>query len=393
MTIATARRDETRNIWLLTLSQALAGANSVVIFATGAIVGNELAPSLVLSTLPLSIFVVGMALSTLPIGQVAYRHGRSAAFMCGTLAGILAGMLATMAVLVSSFWLFCGATFFGGVYAAVVLTFRFAVADGVSAERKAKALSLVMGGGVAAGVLGPQLVILTMGWWPDRLFAATFVVQALVAGVAGILLQAVRLPKPDKAQLGPGRPLRVLATQPLFLAAVICGAASYLVMNFLMTSAPLSMHLHGHSHTDSNLGIQWHVIAMYAPSFVTGSLIARFGAITITIVGLVLTGGSIVIGLAGVALIHFWGMLIILGIGWNFGFLGASAMILRCHRPEETTRVQSLNDFIIFGLMAIGSFSSGGVLGLYGWDAVLWLSLAPLGLTVAALWLAKKSGN
>lgn len=376
------------NIWRLAVSQALAGANAVVVYATGAIVGNDLAPSPVLATLPISIFVVGMAASILPVGDITRRYGRRTAFLVGAGAGVLAGLVALLAVLVGSFWLFCLATFFGGGYAAVVLSYRFAAADGVAPRRRARALSLVMAGGVAAGVIGPQLVTWTMALWPPRMFAATFLVQAAVAAVSAFILLGVRLPMPTEAEKAGGRPLALIARQPRFIAAAVCGAVSYTVMNFLMTAAPLAMHLIGHSQASSNLGLQWHVIAMYGPSFFTGSLITRFGAGRVASVGLVLTGLSAAIGLTGLEVMHFWWMLVLLGLGWNFGFLGASAMVLECHRPEEKARVQSLNDFIVFGLMALGSFSSGGLLSAYGWDRVLWVSFVPLVLAVLVLLLA-----
>lgn len=321
------------NIWRLSIAQALAGANSVAVYATGAIVGNMLAPTPMLATLPISIFVVGMAACILPAGKIAQHHGRRAAFLAGTGAGVLTGLLATLAVIMGWFWLFCLATFFGGGYAAVVLSFRFAAADGVAPKRRARALSLVMAG---------------------------------------------------------GRPLTAIARQPRFVAAVIAGAVSYMLMNFLMTAAPLAMHMCGHSQESANLGLQWHVIAMYAPSFFTGALISRFGAGRVATVGLLLTGLSAAVGLGGIDVMHFWWTLILLGVGWNFGFLGASALVLECHRPEEKTRVQSLNDFIVFGLMAVGSFSSGGLLSAYGWNTVLWVSFAPLALSVVALALAMK---
>lgn len=376
------------NIWRLAVSQALAGANAVVVYATGAIVGNDLAPSPVLATLPISIFVVGMAASILPVGNVTRRYGRRTAFLVGAGAGVLAGLVALLAVLVGSFWLFCLATFFGGGYAAVVLSYRFAAADGVAPRRRARALSLVMAGGVAAGVIGPQLVTWTMTLWPPRMFAATFLVQAAVAAVSAFILLGVRLPMPTEAEKAGGRPLALIARQPRFIAAAVCGAVSYTVMNFLMTAAPLAMHLNGHSQASSNLGLQWHVIAMYGPSFFTGSLITRFGAGRVASVGLILTGLSAAIGLTGLEVMHFWWMLVLLGLGWNFGFLGASAMVLECHRPEEKARVQSLNDFIVFGLMALGSFSSGGLLSAYGWDRVLWVSFVPLVLAVLVLLFA-----
>lgn len=380
-----SEREQRGNIARLTLAQALAGANSVVVYATGAIVGHMLAADKALATLPISIFVVGMAACILPSGVIARRHGRSTAFLVGTGAGVLAGLLAALAVMLGSFWLFCLGTFFGGAYAAVVLSFRFAAADGVSPARRARALSFVMGGGVAAGVVGPQLVTHTMYLLPAHMFMASFLAQALVAALSALVLLGVRLPKPSAAQIAGGRPLADIVRQPLFIIAVTCGAVSYLLMNFLMTAAPLAMQMCGHSQHSANLGLQWHVIAMYAPSFFTGRLIARFGAGRVVAAGLLLTGISIAVGLTGIEVAHFWLTLILLGVGWNFGFVGASAMVLQCHRPEENTRVQSLNDFIVFGTMALGSFASGGVLAAYDWSAVLWVSLIPLGLAVLAL--------
>jgi MFS family permease len=382
---AAERRREAGNVARLAIGQALAGANATVVYATGAIVGNTLAPDKALATLPISIFVVGMAACTLPAGAIARRHGRRAAFLAGTGCGVLVGLLSALAVLVGSFWLFCLGTFFGGAYAAVVLSFRFAAADGVSPARRARALSLVMAGGVFAGVIGPQLVTHTMYLWMPHLFAATFLAQAGVAALCALVLLGVRLPMPTAAEIAGGRPLAVIARQPRFVTAVICGVVSYLLMNFLMTAAPLAMRLCGLSQEAANLGLQWHVIAMYAPSFFTGRLITRFGAPRVAGAGLALIGASAVAGLLGQEVGHFWGSLVLLGLGWNFGFVGASALVLECHRPEERTRVQSLNDFIVFGVMAVGSFASGGLLTAYGWETVLWVSFAPLALAVAAL--------
>jgi len=384
-----SEREQRGNIIRLTLAQALAGANSVVVYATGVIIGHMLAPNKTLATLPISIFVVGMAACILPAGSIARRHGRRAAFLAGTGCGVLTGLLAAVAVVLGSFWLFCLATFFGGAYAAVVLSFRFAAADGVDAPRRARALSFVMGGGVVAGVVGPQLVTYTMYLWPAHMFAATFVAQAAVAALSAIVLLGVRLPMPSAEEVASGRPLGTIARQPLFITAVICGAGSYMLMNFLMTAAPLAMQMCGHSQESSNLGLQWHVIAMYAPSFFTGRLITRFGAGRIVAAGLLLTGLSAAVGLMGIDIAHFWLTLILLGVGWNFGFIGASALVLECHRPEEKTRVQSLNDFIVFGTMAVGSFASGGLLAVYDWNMVLWVSFAPLVLAIAALMLAR----
>ncbi len=381
-------RDQRGNIIRLTLAQALAGANSVVVYATGAIVGNVIAPDKSLATLPISIFVVGMAACIIPMGALARRYGRRAAFLAGAGCGVLVGLLAALAVVLGSFWLFCLGTFFGGAYAAVVLSFRFAAADGVEPKMRARALSFVMGGGVAAGVIGPQLVTYTMNLWQPHMFAVTFLVQAAVAALSALVLLGVRLPKLTPKQESGGRPLAVIIRQPRFITAVICGTVSYLLMNFIMTAAPLAMQMCGHPQETANLGMQWHVISMFLPSFFTGRLITRFGAGRVVSVGLLLIGLSAAIGLLGIEVAHFWITLVLLGLGWNFSFIGASALVLECHRPEEGARVQSFNDFIVFGIMAVGSFASGSLLASHGWGIVLWVSFAPLAVAIAALGMA-----
>lgn len=373
------------NVLRLAAAQALAGANTTVVYATAAIIGEALAPSKSLATLPISVFVVGMAASTLPAGAVAQRHGRRAAFMLGTLCGVLLGLLAALGIYLESFALFCAAMAFGGAYAAVVLTFRFAAAECVEPHRKARALSTVLAGGVLAGVLGPQLVSYTMDAWSGHVFAGTYLAASAVAVLAAVVLGGVDLPRPARAAAAGGRPLRVIARQPRFIAAVVCGVVTYILMNFLMTSAPLAMRMHGLSQHASNLGVQWHVIAMYAPSFVAGGLITRHGAVPVVAAGLLLTAAAAVVGLAGMDAWHFWVSLTLLGVGWNFGFAGASAMVLECHLPQERTRVQAANDFIIFGTMVVGSFVSGDLLMRYGWEVVCWLALPPLAVAAFAL--------
>ncbi|NYT66700.1 MFS transporter [Alcaligenaceae bacterium] len=383
-----SQRNQRGNIIRLTLAQALAGANSIVVYATGAIVGNVIAPDKSLATLPISIFVVGMAACIIPMGILARRYGRRAAFLAGAGCGVLVGLLAALAVVLGSFWLFCLGTFFGGAYAAVVLSFRFAAADGVEPKMRARALSFVMGGGVAAGVIGPQLVTYTMNLWQPYMFAVTFLVQAAVAALSAVVLMGVRLPNLTPKKEAGGRPLSAIISQPRFITAVICGTVSYLLMNFIMTAAPLAMQMCGHPIETANLGMQWHVIAMFLPSFFTGRLISRFRAGPVVFVGLVLIGLSAAIGLAGIDVAHFWLTLILLGLGWNFSFVGASALVLECHRPEEGARVQSFNDFIVFGIMAVGSFASGSLLDSHGWSMVLWVSFAPLLMAIAALGVA-----
>ncbi len=374
--------DQNNNIIRLSAAQALAGANSVVFYATGAIVGNAIAPSSSLATLPITMFVLGMAACILPLGSLARKNGRKAVFMVGTGAGVITGLIAALAVLIGSFILFCVAAFIGGAYAAVALSFRFAATDGVTPERRARALSLVMGGGVIAGVVGPMLVSATMHLWPPHTFAVTFLAQAFVAVISAFILKGVKTAEPASAASAAragGRPLREIVRQPGFARTVFSGAVTYMVMNFLMTAAPLSMHMHGISQQASNLGIQWHVIAMYGPGFFTGKLISRFGAMRIAATGLLITACAVLVGLGGTDIFHYWLSLILLGLGWNFGFTGASAKIIEYHRPEEKTQVQSLNDFVVFGVMIVGSFSSGALLSLYGWNAVLWGSLVPVG--------------
>ena len=382
-----ALANERGNIARLVIAQAMAGANATIVYATAGVVGNTLAPDKALATLPVSIFVCGMAACTLPAGAVAQRYGRRVTFLLGTLCGVLVGLIASLAVLLGSFWLFCAATFFGGAYAAVVLSFRFAAAECVPPERRARALSAVMAGGIAAGVIGPQLVTHTMDMWPPFTFAATYLGQAALAVLCAAVLAGVRLPTPKSAGASTGRPLAQIALQPRFIAAVMAGVISYLLMNLIMTSAPLAMRLCGLSQDDANLGLQWHVIAMYLPSFVTGRIIGHFGAPRVVIAGLVLTALAAAVGLMGIDVAHFWGALILLGLGWNFGFIGASTMVIETHRPEEKNKVQSLNDFLVFGLMVLGSFASGGILNAYGWSMVCWVALPPLLIAAATLWL------
>ena len=391
--LAPATRPRNGDVWRLAVAQALAGANSAVVYAVGAIIGNTLAPDKALATLPISVFVVGMAACTLPVGAIARRHGRRTAFLAGTGCGVLTGLLSALAIVLGSFWLFCVSTFFGGAYAAVVLSFRFAAADCVAPERRARALSAVMAGGVFAGIVGPQLVTYTMNLWQPYVFAATFLAQAAVAVLSAFVLIGVRIPMPTAAEVAGGRPLGVIIRQPRFIIAVICGVVSYTLMNFVMTAAPLAMHLCGLSQESSNWGLQWHIIAMFGPSFFTGRLITRFGAPRIVAVGLALTATSIAIGLLGIDVLHFWLTLILLGLGWNFGFVGASTLVLEAQRPEERTRVQSLNDFFVFGTMMLGSFASGSLLTGYGWNTVLWVSLVPLAIAVVALIARGSSRN
>lgn len=376
------------NVLRLAIAQALSGANSAVIFATGSIVGATLAPDMSLATVPLSMFVVGLACGTLPTGAISRRYGRRAAFIIGTGLGVVTGLLAAFAILRGSFVLFCAATFIGGLYGAVSQSYRFAAADGASPAYAPKAVSWVMAGGVFAGVLGPQLVQWTMDVWPPYLFAFSFVAQAVVALVAMAVLAGVDAPRPPPADLAAGRPLIEIIRQPRFIAAAICGVVSYSMMNLVMTSAPLAMKLCGLSVSDSNFGIQWHIVAMYGPSFFTGALIHRFGARRIVAIGLLLEAAGATIGLSGITAMHFWVALFVIGVGWNLGFIGASALVLQTHRPEERNKTQAFNDFLVFGTMAVGSFASGQVLAEFGWSAVNMVVYPPVLLALVMLAVA-----
>jgi MFS family permease len=390
VTVAAMSADDARvrgNVMRLAAGQALTGANSAVIFATGSIVGATFAPDVSLATVPISMYVAGLAAGTLPTGMISRAYGRRVAFIAGTACGTFTGLLGALAILRGSFALFCCATFFGGLYGAVSQSYRFAAADGVSAAFRPKAVSWVMAGGVFAGVLGPQLVQWTMDVWSPYLFAFSFIVQAVMALIAMAVLAGVDAPKPASADLHRGRPLLTIVRQPRFIAAALCGVIAYPTMNLVMTSAPLAMKMCGLSLSDSNFGIQWHIVAMYGPSFFTGSLIARFGAPRIVAMGLLLEATAAIVGLSGVTALHFWATLIVLGVGWNFGFVGASALVLETHRPEERNKVQAFNDFLVFGMMAVGSFSSGQLLANYGWTAVNWVVFPPVALGVTVLLL------
>jgi predicted MFS family arabinose efflux permease len=359
-----------RNALVLAVAQALAGGNNTVIVSTAGIVGAMLAPDKGLATLPVTGMVMGMWLGTLPLGALARHFGRRFALQTGSLFGILSGLISYSAVMHGQFWLLIFGTFCGGLYAAAHQSYRFAAADTASEAFRPKAVSLVLAGGMFAALIGPQLVIFTKDLLSPHLFAASYLGQSACALLAAIVLHFVRIPPLAVRHRDPARPLSEIVRAPRFLVAVACGMAAYGMMNLVMTSAPLAMVGCGHSVTDAMLGIQWHVLAMYGPSFITGGLIARFGVERITGLGLgfiVLTG---IVAISGLTVAHFWSALVLLGIGWNFAFIGATTMVTQCHRAHERNKVQAFNDFLIFGSMALSSFSSGQLLEAFGWRAV-----------------------
>ncbi len=381
-----------RNLGLLVAAQALGGASPPIIISLGGLVGQQLSSNPTATTLPVSIYQLGLALSTLPAAWLMHRLGRRMTYVLGALLGIVSGVIAAQGIAQTDFWLFCLGTALAGFYAACVQSYRFAAVDAVSQPLlHAKAISRIMVGGLVAAIIGPQVVIWTRDALPATPFAGSFYSQAALAALALPVLLLLRLPPQQQlAATGPARPLREIAATPQFITAAAAGVVSYGLMAFLMTAAPMAMVGCGHSVGQAALGIQWHVLAMFGPSFFTGRLIARFGKQRITALGLVLIGGSGLLALTGEGLVAFWGSLILLGVGWNLGFIGATAMLTACYTLAERTKVQALNDFLVFGTVALASFGSGQLLHSAGWNGIN-IGMQPLVLLVLGLmwWQSK----
>jgi MFS family permease len=372
----TDQRTARRNILVLTAAQALGAASPPIIISLGGIVGQTLSSVPALATLPVSLYNLGLAMGTIPAAMVMKRLGRRSGYLIGASIGVVSGLVATLGIVGATFLIFCLGTFMAGFYGAYVQSYRFAAADAATGPLKAKAISWVMIGGLAAAVIGPQLVIWTREALPAAPFAGSFLSQAALALLAIPVLMLLRTPKPaagGAAHADGGRPLGEIMKTPRFILAVSAGVVSYGLMSFVMTAAPMAMVGCGFTVGEAAFGIQWHVLAMFAPSFFTGNLIARFGKEQITALGLVLIAASGAVALAGLDIENFFISLILLGIGWNFGFIGATAMITDCHTPQERGRVQGANDFIVFGTVAVASFSSGSLLTASGWEAVNWM--------------------
>lgn len=374
-----------RNVAVLVAAQALLGAQMPMMFTIAGLAGQTLAANPCWATLPITAMVVGSMLAANPLSALMQRFGRRAGFVAGALGGMAGAITGAAGLALASFPLFVAGALLSGIYMSAQGFYRFAAADTASEAFRPKAISWVMAGGVFSGILGPQLVNLTMNMWLPYLFLVSFVVQGLIAILNYAVLAGTQLPKPAKADLKAGRPLMEIARQPRFIIAATCGIISYALMNLLMTSAPLAMKMCGLSLVDANNGIQWHVLGMFAPSFFTGNLVARFGAERVVAAGLALIGLAAVVGLMGITVWHFWIGLVLLGVGWNFGFIGASAMVVETHRPEERNKVQSFNDFLVFGFMAVTSFSSGQILAASGWNLVNIIAFPGIAIAAVAL--------
>lgn len=291
--------------------------------------------------------------------------------MAGAAMGAASGALAVYAIFDQNFWLFCLATMLCGGYQAFSMYYRFASADTASDAFKAKAISWVLAGGVVAAVAGPQIVIWTRGMLDPVMFAGSFAASMLLAIAAFALLTFIDIPKPSATSFDqPARPMGQILAQPRLLVAVACGMVSYGIMNLVMTATPLAMVACDLSIEDAAFVIQWHALAMFAPSFFTGNIVARFGKEPVIAVGLVLLAGCGAVALSGVDLGHFWTALVLLGLGWNFAFVGATALVTDCYRPAERNKVQAVNDLAVFATVAFASYSSGHLLNRIGWDAV-----------------------
>jgi MFS family permease len=338
-----------------------------------------------LATAPLTGFNVGVALGALPAAAVIRALGHRNGFMTGTLLTAFGGLVATIALFQLNFWLFAFGLMVVGAGNAFVQQFRFAAADNAPGEFKARAISFVLAGGIVTAVIGPQTVIFTHDLLAPVPFAGSFAaIIALAAIGAAILFLLRKESRVEAAQAAShaGRPLREIVMQPRYMVALACGVAAYALMTFVMTGAPLAMVGCGLSSDQATLGISWHVMAMYGPSFFTGRLIHRFGATTIVASGFVLLIGCAAVAMSGIQLWQFWVALILLGLGWNFGFIGATAIVAQTYRPEEKGRAQGFHDFVLFSSVAFASLMSGAVYNGWGWDALvrIVLPVALLGL-------------
>ncbi len=386
-----------KNVRLYLLCQALGASSAPINIALGGIVGSKLlGPDKSLATAPVTAYNIGVAIGALYANWVMKKVGRKRGFMLGTIIGVIGLILTGLAITIEHFWYFCGALTINGIASGFVQQYRFAAADRGTKDFKPKAISTIMLGGVAAAIIGPQIVIYASGLatpYSSAFYMATSLF--ILSFIALLFLNPSNLANQESvAATDTGRPLLKIVMQPRFLVAVFCGTSAYGLMSFVMTGAPLAMQHHGHSEVNATLGIQWHVMAMFAPSFFTGHLIAKFGKETIVSIGMVILIACGIVALAGLDLMHFWGSLVLLGIGWNFGFIGATSMVTDTYAPEEKNKAQGANDFIIFGSVAFASLMSGKALNAYGWDMLNWIIFPVSGLAlVSLLWLKYQSSK
>lgn len=361
-----------RNLRVLVAAQVILGSQMPVSFILGGLAGQMLSPIGCLATLPISLIVFGSMFSAPVLSNLMQKRGRTAGFLVGAAGGALGGALCAWALIVGSFGLFLAGSALSGLYMSAQGFYRFAATDGASEGYRPKAISWVMAAGLASAIVGPQLVKLTADALAPIPFAGAYLaVVALNLLGAGVFwfLDSPR-PAPPAADGPRARSHWDLVRDPRIGVAMLCGMVSYALMNLVMTSTPLAIVGCGFATADAANVVSAHVLAMFAPSFFTGNLIARFGAERIIATGLVILACAGLVGLAGVELTNFFVALVLLGLGWNFGFIGATAMLTGAHRPEERGRVQGMNDFAVFGLVGLASLASGGLMNCIGGDAV-----------------------
>ena len=384
-----------RNALILALAQGCVGfgVSTVVIF--GGYVGQTLSPDKTLATLPITAMMTGVLFGTLPMAMIMQRFGRRTGFQLGALLGILGALTSVYAIELGSFWLFCLGTHLIGYYQSSANYYRFAAADMASPAFRPTAISWALAGGLLSALLTPEILTRTRALWLP--FAASFGATAIAALLGLLAVSMVRIPTPSRraANAPSGRPLREIVSQPRFIAALAAGIVAYGMMNLVMTATPLAMAGHSYTPDDASYAIRWHVLAMFAPSFFTGALIARFGRVPMALAGLVLLAACGVIALSGVMLMHFTLAMVALGLGWNFAYISATTMVTDCHTPEERAKTQAFNDLCVFGFVAFTSYLAGRLLNTVGWSGVNY-TLIPFVVLAAVLivlapWLGKKA--
>ncbi len=372
-----------RNVLLLAFSQAATLSAIVMSMTLAAILGGNLAPDKGWATLPIAAMVVGTAIASLPAALLMRRHGRRAGFQIGAALGISGSLLSALALHRGSFVIFVIGHLLLGGYQGFGNYYRFAAVEATGAAHASQAISWVVAGGVVAAFVGPQLGQWGRDWFAQDVFAGSYVAQGALGVVALALLSQVHLPAVAVAAEGVARPMREILKQPALRASILGVAVGYAVMIMVMTATPLAILGCGLPGSSVTSVIQWHVVGMFAPSFFTGTLVKRFGAPRIMQIGFVLLLGHVGIALLGTEVLHFLSALILLGVGWNFAFIGGTALLTQSYRPAEQLKVQAVNEFAVFGLVALASLSAGWLYDRFGWIA-LNLAVAPL-LIVALL--------
>jgi len=379
-----------KNVALLSASQAVFMTNQSILLATNALAGYALATNKAFATLPVTAYIVGAAMTTVPASLLMRRLGRRAGFMLGAVCGFIGALICALAAFTHLFWLLCAGALVLGIYNATGQYYRFAAADSVNADFKSRAISLVLAGGIAGGILGPETTKITKDLIAEAVFTGSYLSLGVFCLLAMAPLSRIDIPPLTAAeQQDSGRPLVQIARRPAFIVAVMSAVIGYGVMNLLMTATPLAMTACLLPFRDAAFVIQWHIIAMFAPSFVTGALIKRFGIITIMLMGVALSLGCVGLALSGLTVWNFWGALVLLGVGWNFMFIGGTTLLTECHVASERAKVQGANDLAIFITMAASSLSSGLLFTLHGWELMNKLAIPVLLLAGGAmLWLA-----